>query len=142
MSPGTENLDKPPVLVVEDDQDTQMFMQTLLGQHYEVLLAESGDQARRHLKVNPEIRMVLMDISLKGREDGLTLARYLRSQEKWREVPIIATTAHAFPEDRMNCMAAGCDAYFGKPFSPRKLLTLMDRLIADPKSVPREPFEH
>ena len=114
------------ILVVEDDPDTQTYMRAILGTRYEVLLAASGDEARQHLSAREgRIPMILMDLSLTGAEDGLVLTRSLREQEAWREVPIICTTAHAAPEDRMRALAAGCSAYLAKPFRRTELLSLM-----------------
>jgi CheY-like chemotaxis protein len=70
-----------------------------------------------------------MDISLKGQEDGLTFTRDLRSQEQWRNVPIIATTAHAFAQDRDDALAAGCTAYLPKPFRNPELLSLIEQFL-------------
>ena len=63
------------VLVVEDDPDSQILMKTVLRSRYEVLIASSARKARRHLAARgAEICIILMDISLKGEEDGLTEA--------------------------------------------------------------------
>jgi CheY-like chemotaxis protein len=73
--------------------------------------------------------VVLMDMSLKGSEDGLALTRFIRSEDRWKDLPVIATTAHAFAEDRENALNAGCTAYLAKPFDHRQLIALMDRLV-------------
>jgi CheY-like chemotaxis protein len=98
---------------------------------FDALIVASGEEARAQLARSPDqIQVVLMDISLRGSEDGLTLTRYLRSQDRWKDVPIIATTAHAFPEDRTSALAAGCDAYLAKPFDRGELLSLMRTTLA------------
>jgi CheY-like chemotaxis protein/anti-sigma regulatory factor (Ser/Thr protein kinase) len=125
----TEPATRPAVLVVEDDGDTQHYMRALLKSEYEVLLASSADEARRRLSEDPgRIHIILMDLSLKGPEDGLMLTRELRAQERWKQVSIIATTAHAFADDRRRALDAGCDAYFAKPFDHKALLSLMREL--------------
>ncbi len=128
MSP--EKPTRPCVLVVEDDVETQQFMSVLLGRRYEVLLASSGNELRRQLETNGgRVRLVLMDLSLKGGEDGLELARGLRLHERWKSVPIVAVTAHAFPSDRADAMKAGCDAYVEKPIENARLLALIERFV-------------
>lgn len=121
--------DKPFVLVVEDDPDTQALMKTMLGRGYDVRAAASAEEAWRELEAHPrENTVILMDLSLKGCEDGVNLTRALRKQERWKDVPIIATTAHALPEDRQRAMAAGCNGYLAKPFGREELLSMMTRV--------------
>jgi len=121
---------RPGVLVVEDDQETQGFMRVLLGRRFAVVLAGSGDEMRRRLESEGErIRVVLMDLSLKGGEDGLQLTRALRADARWKSLPVIAVTAHAFPSDRANALAAGCDAYVEKPIDNDRLLRMIDRYL-------------
>ena len=122
---------RPTALVVEDDPNTQLCMKAIVQSEFEALVAASGEEARAQLAGSPDqIQVVLMDISLKGSEDGLTLTRYLRSHDRWKDVPIIATTAHAFPEDRASALAAGCNAYLAKPFDRGELLSLMRTMLA------------
>jgi len=121
---------RPCILVVEDDAETQGFMKILLGRRYEVRLASSGEELRRILaNEGSQIRMVLMDLSLKGGEDGLQLTRALRADAAWKSLPIVAVTAHAFPADRANALAAGCDAYLEKPIDNHNLLRTIERFI-------------
>jgi CheY-like chemotaxis protein len=125
-----EESTRPCVLVVEDDVETQRFMSVLLGRRYEVLLASSGSELRQQLETDGgRVRLVLMDLSLKGGEDGLALTRALRQQERWKLLPIVAVTAHAFPSDRANALNAGCDAYVEKPIENVRLLSLVERFV-------------
>jgi CheY-like chemotaxis protein len=122
---------QPCVLVVEDDGETQNFMKVLLGRSYEVLFAASGSEMWRCLEARAgHINLVLMDLSLKGTEDGLELTRSLRKHPTWKNLPIIAVTAHALPEDRTNALGAGCDAYLEKPVDNERLLDLVKRFLA------------
>ncbi|HSD11587.1 MAG TPA: response regulator [Candidatus Binatia bacterium] len=127
---SSEEPTRPCVLVVEDDVETQRFMGVLLGRRYDVLLASSGDELRWQLESNGDrVRLVLMDLSLKGEENGLELARALRRHERWKSLPIVAVTAHAFPSDRANALNAGCDAYVEKPVENVRLLGLIERFV-------------
>jgi len=130
---GKESADGEPrlplILLVEDDPDTQTFMQTMLGKHFRLLVAASGAEMRQLIEAEPPIRAVLMDLSLHGSEDGLRLTSYLRNQPRWKHTPIIATTAHAFGEDRERAIAAGCDGYLSKPFNRQQLLTALDKFL-------------
>jgi PAS domain S-box-containing protein len=125
--------DRPRVLIVEDDFDTQAYMKVLLRDRYEVSAASSAEEARRELEeFKSEIRIILMDLSLKGSEDGLQLTSWIREQPEWRGVPIVATTAHAFSSDRAHALEAGCNAYLAKPFDYEELFSVMADLLASP----------
>ncbi|MCH7612911.1 MAG: response regulator [Candidatus Marinimicrobia bacterium] len=115
---------KPLVLVVEDDMNSQMLMNYYLRDSYEIDFAVSVTEAKEKLK-SYRANIILLDLSLEGGEDGLDLARYIRNEDKWPDIFIIATTAHAFTADRDNCIAAGCDDYLAKPFTKVDLLDII-----------------
>ena len=56
------------------------------------------------------------------------LTRALRAEDVYRDLPIIAVTAHAFPEDRVKSLAAGCNAYLAKPIRGYELFSLIEEL--------------
>ena len=109
------------ILLVEDDLNSQKLTEIFLKGNYDMCSAVSVHEAKAQLKKHP-ISLILLDLSLVGDEDGLDLARYLRTTEKWRDIPIIALTAHAFTTDRDKCKVAGCDDYLAKPINKGKLL--------------------
>lgn len=128
---------KPAVLVIEDDFDNQNVYEIILQNRYEVLLAADGEDMRAHLRAaNGRIVAVLMDLALGGWEDGFTLTRYLRQQPGWAHIPIIAITAHVFPERRDRALEAGCDALLTKPITLTNLRDLLEQLIAERASKP------
>jgi CheY-like chemotaxis protein len=63
-----------------------------------------------------------MNIELGEGENGLALARYLRGEQRWRRIPIIAVSGFATPEDRERALEAGCNDYMSKPIIRRDLL--------------------
>ncbi len=103
------------ILVVEDDEQTQEYMRVLFNKDYNVVTASSGNEAW-DIVGSSEVDLILMDLSLRGNEDGLQLTVRIRNGNRNPNVPIIVVTAHAFPEDREKSLQAGCDMYFSKPF--------------------------
>src|ERR1700726_1507007 len=129
-SRATPNLTpRLPLLVVEDDPDTQAFMRALLGRHYDVTTAASEEEFWSALETLTPC-LILMDVSLKGSQDGLTLTRQFRADSKWNAVPVVALTAHATTEDRERALDAGCALYVSKPVDRRRLLELIRSLLA------------
>lgn len=107
---------KISVLIVEDDPHSQLYFLKLLSGMYDTAVASSAREAWEKL-TGASFDIVLMDISLKGEEDGLSLTRRIRQQENLRALPVIAVTAYAFPEDRQRAIDAGCTDYLAKPVS-------------------------
>jgi CheY-like chemotaxis protein len=118
---------KPTVLAVEDHPDTQFLLKTMLGKRFRVLVTLNGDEMEKVIAAEGErISVILMDISLSDSADGLELTRILRQRAQWARVPIIATTAHAFPEDKQRAIEAGCSGFIAKPYTRRELCAAID----------------
>jgi len=116
------------VLVVEDDEQSQKYMNILLSREFVVHLAATGQQAWDVLE-SEAVDLVLMDLSLRNGDDGLQVTRRIRAGGKNRSIPIIALTAHAFPEDRKRSLEAGCDDYVSKPFQWAQLRSVMEQYL-------------
>ena len=109
------------ILVVEDQEDNRKIMRDLLSSAgYEVIEAVTGSDGVAMAEAEvPDL--ILMDMQLPG-IDGYEATRQIRAKPALRDVPIIAVTSYALNGDENKTLEAGCDAYFAKPFSPRKLL--------------------
>jgi CheY-like chemotaxis protein len=116
------------ILVVEDDEDNQSLIRKTLENQFEVRIASSADEARRELEEH-SVDLILMDWSLHGAEDGVTLTRSLRQDDRFKKIPVVAVTAHALPEDRKLSVATGFDAFLGKPIDRDELFRTLDLLI-------------
>ena len=109
------------ILVVEDQEDNRRILRDMLGNAgYELIEAESGEEALKAVETKrPDL--ILMDIQLPVM-DGYEAARRIKSNPDLNAVPIIAMTAYALAGDEAKALAAGCNGYVTKPFSPRALL--------------------
>lgn len=118
------------ILVVEDDMPSiELLKETLSDSFADVLYADDGEKAiRMYMDSKPDI--ILMDIRL-PKVNGLEAIRTIRNADK--DVAIIALTANAFVEDRVNCLTAGSNEYLSKPVDRSQLLSTIDRLIHDSK---------
>ncbi len=122
------NAGKKRILLVEDDEQSARYVEVLIQQAWDLVVAAWADDAWDIYK-SQDIDLILMDISLPGNENGLELTRRIRDNETESHVPIIALTAHAFQQDRENSLAAGCDAYISKPFDKEILVSTIRQLI-------------
>jgi len=109
------------ILVVEDQEDNRQILRDLLGNAgYELTEAENGEEAIAAVdRRRPDL--ILMDIQL-PLMDGYEATRRIRTNPDLKSVPIIAVTSYALSGDEAKALAAGCDGYVTKPYSPRDLL--------------------
>lgn len=127
--PDTET-EKPLLLVVDDDPETRQFLTLLLERNYQVIAVAGGDQMREQLRRHGErFCVILMDLALREREDGIDLTRWIRGEAGYERIPVIATTAYASADVRNRALAAGCNAYLAKPFSQYELLRTIENCL-------------
>ena len=117
------------ILVVEDQEDNRQILRDLLGNAgYELTEAENGEEAIAAVaRRRPDL--ILMDIQLPVM-DGYEATRRIRTNPDLRSVPIIAVTSYALAGDENKALAAGCDGYVTKPYSPRDLLAKVRTYLA------------
>lgn len=116
---------KPRLLIVEDDFENQKFLQIFLKRKFDVDICDSADTFYEKIK-EKEFDIILMDISLRGRKDGLQLTKEMRENSKYNTIPIVGLSAHAFQKDRDNAYNAGIDVFITKPVQND---VLMDTLV-------------
>ncbi len=113
------------VLVVDDDARNIFALTSVLENHdVNVVSATNGRQAIDILKASHDIAMVLMDIMMPDM-DGYETMREIRTDSKFRTLPILALTAKAMKGDREKCLNAGASDYISKPVNTDQLLSLM-----------------
>ena len=117
------------ILVVEDQEDNRQILRDLLGNAgYELTEAENGEEAIVAVdRRRPDL--ILMDIQL-PLMDGYEATRRIRTKPNLKSVPIIAVTSYALSGDEAKALAAGCDGYVTKPYSPRDLLAKVRTYLA------------
>ena len=112
------------ILIVEDDVRNVFALTSVLEPRgAKVEIARNGREALEHLRQNPGVDLVLMDIMMPVM-DGLEATREIRKQPQFAKLPIIALTAKAMIDDRENCLEAGANDYIAKPLDVDKLLSL------------------
>jgi len=122
------------VLVVEDDLVNQTLATRLLEkQGHEVFLAVNGHDALDIL-TQMNFDLVLMDIQM-PLMDGVEATKRIRQQLRYRELPIVALTAHAIKGDQEKFLSAGMDAYISKPIQIEEFYRVINDLTNDERSV-------
>ena len=115
------------VLVLEDEANIRGFIVINLRRAgYEVVEAESGEEALEKLKDQRDIRLALLDVMLPG-IDGFEVCRRLRANDA--NIGIIMLTARSQEMDKVTGLMTGADDYVTKPFSPAELTARVDALM-------------
>ena len=116
------------VLVVEDFEDTRLFLRLALEDHgFIVFEAENGQKAVENAdRDKPDV--ILMDLTM-PLMDGFAAAKLIRQKENLKNVPIIAITAHQETDFRSDAKASGFDAYVTKPIDVQWLKELITGLL-------------
>ena len=111
-------MNKPLILVVEDDAPVRNLITTTLKAHdYKFITAQNGNNAIMEASShNPDI--VLLDLGLPDM-DGVEVIDRIRT---WSDMPIIVISARSEDKDKIDALDAGADDYLTKPFSVEELL--------------------
>ncbi len=112
---------KETILVVDDEEDILELVRFHLSREgYEVLCAETGEDAWRKIKTQ-RVDLLVIDLMLPG-IDGLELTRKLKNDSQTRQIPVVMLSAKGEEVDIVTGLELGADDYVTKPFSPRVLL--------------------
>ena len=118
------------ILVLEDEASIRGFIVINLRRAgYDVIEAESGEEALERLHENPDARVALLDIMLPG-IDGFEVCRRIRATNS--RIGIIMLTARSQEMDKVTGLMTGADDYVTKPFSPAELTARVDALVRRP----------
>ncbi|MCE0460148.1 hybrid sensor histidine kinase/response regulator [Pseudomonas uvaldensis] len=122
------------VLLVEDNPVNQLVAKGMLVKlGCEVTVAAHGAEALNQLEQR-DFDLVLMDCNMPVM-DGYEASRQIRRSGRWPDLPIVALTANAMPEERERCRTAGMSDYLSKPFRREELAAVLDQWVPT-KSAP------
>ena len=111
---------KKRILVVDDVSMNLMRTKMILGQEYQVVLAESGLEALNKLQEEEEqIDMVLLDIDMPEMNG---IETFERMKDFAADIPVIFLTASGAEDDVVSAIRLGAVNYLKKPFRPQELM--------------------
>ncbi|NBV74435.1 MAG: phosphate regulon transcriptional regulatory protein PhoB [Methylococcaceae bacterium] len=116
------------ILVVEDEDAIRDMLIMALGQSdLQVTAVASAEEALRIL-ADQNIDLIVLDWMLPG-ISGVELARRLKNDASYKQIPIILLTARAEESDKVRGLEIGADDYMTKPFSPKELIARIRAVI-------------
>ena len=122
-----------PILLVEDNEINQIIAVELLKiEGYDVDIAANGRQAIDMLEQG-DYALVMMDIQMPVM-DGISATIEIRKNERFRDLPIIAMTAHAMTGDREKSIEAGMNDHVTKPIEPELFCEVLHKWLGEEKA--------
>lgn len=120
-------VDKKRVLIVDDERNiTQMMAMMLQTRGYDVVIANSGEEAIRKALEKPDL--ILLDLILPDFE-GFGVCRRLRESKSTRTIPIIIVSVKYLFENKIEGLYLGADDYITKPFDHEELFARMEAVM-------------
>lgn len=124
-TPGTR---QPTILVVENEVSNRLLIERVLSTRgYRCISASNGREALSILD-SKSVDLILTDLSMPVL-DGYRTTQLIRERPALANVPIVVVTAYALNDEGEAALKIGCTEYLTKPFKPRQLLEVVDRLL-------------
>jgi DNA-binding response OmpR family regulator len=119
---------KSHLLIIEDEIESRKYLQLILRKKYELDFCDS-EKSMYDLLGKNNYEAIIMDISLKGGNNGVDLIKDLRRNSDYKDIPIICLSAHLYGSDKLRAEHAGIDVYLTKPVGQKVLLNALDTII-------------
>ncbi len=121
------------ILVVDDEPHISHMLRFLFERRgHQVTVASNGNEAL-DLIFSEKPDAVFLDLNLPGK-DGFQICEEVRADDRFTTLPIFVLTAQGQDADLERGLEVGATEYITKPFSPSSLITILDRLAANPSS--------
>jgi len=114
------------LLLIEDNADVVTYLESLLEDNYELLIARDGREGIE-LAVKEVPDLIISDIMMPIK-DGYEVCATLKEDERTSHIPIVLLTAKADDDSKIKGLTRGADAYLTKPFNKKELLIRLEQL--------------
>jgi signal transduction histidine kinase/DNA-binding response OmpR family regulator len=120
-------IDKPILLIVEDNLDMRTFIKNLFVTDYNIIVAENGEIGiEQALQYIPDI--IISDVMM-PKIDGIQLVKTLKRDQKTSHIPILLLSAKVEEEAQIKGIITGADDYILKPFSPKLIKAKIETIL-------------
>ena len=125
------SVDRPSLLIVDDNSDVRKYINNILNNHYNISEAADGEEGfTKSLEQIPDL--IISDIMM-PKIDGIHLCQSLKSDSRTSHIPIILLTAKATIKDKIEGLETGADSYIMKPFEAEELKSRIKNLLEQRK---------
>jgi CheY-like chemotaxis protein len=118
------------VLIIDDVEDSrEVYAQFLRHFGYRVQEASDGAQGIAQARaIRPHV--IVLDLAMPNL-DGIETCRRFKADPETREIPVVVLTARAYPSDRAEAEAAGCDLFLVKPCTPELMMKSIEAIALE-----------
>ena len=118
----------PRILCVDDEPlNISLLQAILLPRGYEVVIAANGQEALDKISAG-RIDLCLLDVMMPGM-DGFEVCRSIKSDERYRNIPVVMITSYSDKDNRIKGIEAGAEDFISKPFDHAEVLARIKRLL-------------
>ena len=114
------------ILICDDEEGIRESLKLILGDHYNLIIAQDGDQCLECLRNSKEIKLVLIDIKMPKR-NGLEIIKEIK--EKHPATKIIVVTGYRSFETANEAIRLGASGYIVKPFKSEEILATVKSMF-------------
>lgn len=125
-------MSRKTILIVEDRPEIRKLVKMAMrSRPFDLIEADSGEAGLEAVATkHPDL--VLLDVMMPGRLDGLRVCRAIKGNPELAAIPVVMVSALAQASDLALAREAGADDYLTKPFSVILLMETIDRLLGKP----------
>jgi CheY-like chemotaxis protein len=128
MNTQNHSIPPPAILIIENEVSNRILVERVLSTRgYRCISASHGREALQILE-HEQVDLILTDLSMPVL-DGYRTTQLIRARPGMEKVPIIAVTAFALSDEGEAARRIGCTEYLTKPFKPKQLLEVVERLL-------------
>lgn len=117
------------ILIADDSySELQLIQSALEPTGHKLITVMDGEAAEQKVRTEP-INLIILDVIM-PKKNGFQVCRALKTDDKYKHIPIIMVTQKDQDSDKFWGMKQGADEYLTKPFSPSELIKLVNKYLA------------
>ena len=115
------------ILICDDEEGIRESLRLILGDHYDLILTDNGEQCLQCLDNNQNIGLVLLDIKM-PKVNGLEILKAVK--EKRPNLDVIIVTGYKSVEAASEASSLGASGYIVKPFKSDEILNIVGKTLS------------
>jgi DNA-binding response OmpR family regulator len=128
VTDGKRDLNKPSILIIEDNIDMRYFIKGVIMNDYQVITANDGEEGI-NIAIEQVPDLIISDLMM-PKMDGYQVAKTLKSNQATSHIPLILLTAKGDKQSRIRGWQENVDEYLTKPFNVDELLVRIANLLS------------